>query len=263
MQTIELNGNSFDYDDGGSGSQTLLLLSGWCQDHRLFKNIVDPLHEKYRVIRLDWRGHNAARTHNGDFNVDDQINDVVAFLDAKGINEVIPVSTSHGGWANIGVTQRLGIERAPKTIVFDWLMLSAFTDLMDALRKSQEEGTWQEGRDGLFREWVSNTDNQDVIDHVWNEMASYDPEMWIRSCREIERAYAKWNSPLERIAALTPSRPVAHIYSQPISVDYDKLQLDFAKKNAYFKPIKIVGKTHFPTLESPKESVQAIMNFVG
>ncbi|WP_445115521.1 alpha/beta fold hydrolase [Acinetobacter sp. WZC-1] len=260
MESIQLGANSFDYDDGGSG-QTLLLLSGWCQDHRLFKHIVEPLRQNFRVIRLDWRGHNSARSYDGDFTVDDQISDVVAFLDAKQIDQVIPVSTSHGGWANIGLSERLGVQRVPRTIVIDWLMKSAFTGLMEDLRNSQIPEKWKQARDHLFNEWVSHTDNQDVIDHVWVEMDSFDQEMWVRSCREIERAYGKWNSPLERIAALAPKRPVAHIYSQPVSEEYDELQTTFSRANPWFNPFKITGETHFPTLESPEKVVSIIQEF--
>ncbi|MDX3896185.1 alpha/beta hydrolase [Pusillimonas sp.] len=262
MQTIQLDNNSFEYDDGGSG-KTLIMMTGWCQDHRLYKNLVGPLREKYRVIRLNWRGHGADRKYDGDFVTDDQIDDVIAFVRAKGIEEFVPISASHGGWANVGIADKLGAEMVPKVIVFDWLMLSKFTDLMEALRVSQNHDTWQQGRDSLFNEWVRHTDNQDTIRHVWDEMASFDEEMWSRSCREIEHAYNKWNSPLERLTALSPSRPVAHIYSQPISADYDNLQRDFAKEHPWFKPCKIVGKTHFPALESPDAAVKIISDFVG
>ena len=262
METIKLGGNPFEYDDGGQG-KTLLLMSGWCQDHRLFKHIVGPLRERYRVIRLNWRGHDATRTYDGDFTTADQINDVIAFLDAKDVQEVVPLSTSHGGWANIGISERLGVDRAPKTIVIDWLMMNAFTDLMDDLRASQNPATWKQGRDNLFNEWVHGTDNQDTIRHVWDEMGSFDEEMWTRSCREIERAYAAWNSPLQRMAAVKPARPITHIYSQPISAEYDQMQHDFAHEHPWFSPVRIEGKTHFPTLESPQAVVQTISNFVG
>jgi len=262
MQTIQLGSNIFEYDDGGSG-KNLLLMSGWCQDHRLFKNIIDPLRERYRVIRLNWRGHDAARAYDGDFTTEDQVDDVAAFLDAKGIAEVVPLSCSHGGWANIGVAGKMGLARVPKVIVIDWLMISAFTDLMAALRKSQEPAFWKEGRDSLFNEWLHKADCEDASRHVWDEMASFDEEMWVRSCREIEVAYAKWQSPLARIQAFAPTRPVTHIYSQPIDADYDTLQREFAKAHPWFTPTKIEGKTHFPTLESPEAVVQAISSFVG
>lgn len=263
MQSLVVNGNELEYDEHGAGP-ALLLMSGWCQDHRLFKNIVAPLARKFRVIRLNWRGHNAARTCNGDFVTDDQIDDVVKFLDAKGIEQVLPLSTSHGGWTNIGIADKLGVARVPKVIAIDWLMKSAFTELLADLRAGQDPAHWKAGRDHLFHEWLSTTDNQDVIDHVWKEFGEFDAEMWIRSCREIERAYAKWQGPLERIHALAPARPVAHIFSQPIADDYLAMQQAYAQDgHPWFQPIRIPGKTHFPTLESPDAVVQAICGFAG
>lgn len=69
------------------------------------------------------------------------------------------------------------------------------------LRESQLPSKWKAGRDHLFNEWVHNADCEDAVRHVWDEMASFDEEMWVRSCREIEKAYQKWSLPLERIAA--------------------------------------------------------------
>lgn len=263
MQTLIVNNNELEYDEHGTGP-ALLLLSGWCQDHRLFKNIVAPLSRHFRVIRLNWRGHNAARTCDGDFVTDDQVSDVAGFLDAKGIERVIPLSTSHGGWTNIGVADRLGVARVPKVIVVDWLMKSAFTELLADLRLGQDPARWKEGRDALFHEWLSTTGNQDVIDHVWKEFGMFDAEMWIRSCREIERAYARWESPLERIRALAPTRPVAHIFSQPLAPEYEAMQRAFAANgHPWFQPIRILGDTHFPTLESPEAVVEAIVGFAA
>jgi pimeloyl-ACP methyl ester carboxylesterase len=56
---------------------------------------------------------------------------------------------------------------------------------------------------------------------------------------------------------------VAHIYSQPLSEDYRKFQMDFAAKNPWFHPVHIDGRTHFPTLESPGPVADAIRSFYG
>ncbi|NDY74743.1 alpha/beta hydrolase, partial [Desulfobacter hydrogenophilus] len=56
MKSVTLGANTFSYDDIGEGP-VLLLLSGWCQDHRLFKTLAPELARTNRVIRLDWRGH--------------------------------------------------------------------------------------------------------------------------------------------------------------------------------------------------------------
>lgn len=263
MKTITLGSNTFDYQDSGSGDTTLLLLSGWCQDHQLFKHLIPLLAQHYRVLNIDWRGHNAARSYDGDFGMDDLTADLVLFLDRLDVERLIPLSTSHGGWANIALSQQLGPLRVPKTIVVDWLMTGAFTDLLQNLQQSQRPESWQQARDALFAEWVAHTDNQDVINHVQQEMAGFDQEMWIRSCREIELAYGQFGSPLQRLEQLTPERPVMHLYSQPHSAEYDQLQREFAQRHRWFNPVKIAGASHFPTLESPDKVVMEIRSFIG
>jgi pimeloyl-ACP methyl ester carboxylesterase len=54
---------------------------------------------------------------------------------------------------------------------------------------------------------------------------------------------------------------VAHIYSQPLSEDYRKFQMDSSAKNPWFHPVHINGRTHFPTLESPGPVADAIRGF--
>jgi hypothetical protein len=115
----------------------------------------------------------------------------------------------------------------------------------------------------LFAYWIRDTDNQDVIDHVRSEMAGYDYEMWARSGREIANAYKKWGYPLARMKALREARPLTHIFSQPFEAEYLEAQKEFAIENPWFEPVKLVGKTHFPTLEQPKAVVSAVRVFLG
>jgi pimeloyl-ACP methyl ester carboxylesterase len=262
MKSIEIGANTFSYDEQGAGA-VILLLSGWCQDHRLFKTLAPELAKSHRVIRLDWRGHGQHRDHDGDFTADDQASDVVAFLDKLGIDKAVPVSTSHGGWANIEVTDRLGSGRIPRSVVIDWIQTTpneAFFSMIDHI---QDRTNWENGRGDFFNYWIGDTENQDIINHVNNEMAGYSFEMWARSGREIAKAYRKWGNPMRRMAALKEHRPITHIYSQPFELEYAQAQLDFAAENDWYKPNKLPGRTHFPTLEQPKTVAQAIRDFAG
>jgi pimeloyl-ACP methyl ester carboxylesterase len=250
MQSIEVGQNKIFYEEAGQGD-TLLLLSGWCQDQRLFKRLMPILAKSHRVISMDWRGHGPDRKYDGDFTIAEQTDDLIAFVDRRGLDRLALLSTSHGGWANLEACDRLGAERVPRTIVIDWLMIdpgAAFLQLLDDL---QVEDNWIRGRKDFFDTWIVNTDNKDVIDHVNNEMASFDFEMWARSGREIARAYRRWDYPLNRMAALSPHRKVMHILSQPQAPTYKEAQDTFAAEHNWFVPQKIPGATHFPTLESP------------
>lgn len=250
MKTIRLNGLDFSYDDQGAGP-AVLLLSGWCQDARLFKDLVPDLARDHRVINFDWRGHGLHRGVPQDFTIAEQSDDLVAFLDALGVETVLPVSTSHGGWANIEVTDRLGPARIPQTVVIDWIQTRPVAAFFTALDEIQDRETWLKGRQDLFDYWIGVTTNRDVIEHVAVEMAGYDFDMWARSCREIAAAYARWGCPMDRMAAMKARRGVTHIFSQPFEEDYHQAQKDFAAQNDWYRPVKLPGETHFPTLEQP------------
>ncbi|QID34547.1 alpha/beta fold hydrolase [Streptomyces albus] len=266
MRSTRLNGHTIDYDVTEPAAKTpgepaLLLLSGWCQDHRLFAPVVPQLAARRRVIRMDWRGHGEDRTVAGDFGVEEMADDVIALLDTMGVARVVPVSTSHGGWANLEVSDRLGTSRVPGTVVIDWLMLEASPEFVADLRASQDEATWREGRQRLFDTWLAMADCPPVAHHLSAEMASFEYEMWARSCRVIERAYAGWGSPLERMAALKETRPVAHLFSQPVDEEYLRAQQAFADQHPWFEPHRLGGATHFPTLESPAAVAERIAAF--
>jgi pimeloyl-ACP methyl ester carboxylesterase len=261
MKSITLGANAFSYDDIGEGP-ALLLLSGWCQDHRLFKTLAPELAKTHRVIRLDWRGHGEDRTHDGDFTTSEQADDVIAFLDHMRIDTVVPVSTSHGGWANIEVTDRAGAKRIPCSVVIDWIMVNPAASFFDMIDHIQDRTNWENGREDFFGYWIGKTDNQDIINHVNNEMAGFSFEMWARSGREIAKAYRKWGNPMQRMAAMKEQRPITHIYSQPFEPEYAQAQRDFADNNPWFKPNKLPGTTHFPTLEQPGAVADAIRAFL-
>ena len=262
MKTIEINNNTLSFDDQGEG-EAIMLLSGWCQDHRLFKHLAPELARSHRVLRLDWRGHGINREHDGDFGAEQQVDDIIGFLDALKIERVLPVSTSHGGWANIGLTDRAGPTRIPRSVVIDWIMVTPDAGFHKAIDEIQQIDKWEQGRRDLFDYWIGDTANQDIISHVNEEMAGYSFDMWARSGREIARAYARWGNPMQRMAALSPTRPIMHVFSQPFEPEYHAAQRDFAAAHPWFQPVKLPGKTHFPTLEQPAAVAETIRQFAA
>ena len=264
LQSIEMNGQEITYDIHGEGEgPVLVLLSGWAQDHRLFKYIVEPLAEQHKVIRINYRGHTDSLQFPLDFGPSDQADDVIGVLDALNIDRIIPISTSHGGWANMEITERLGVERVPQSIVIDWILIEASDIFIKSLQDIQNKEIWFQSRDELFKHWIGQSGNKPVRDHMYIEMASWGYDMWERSCRQIETAYKKWGSPMKRMLALTEKRPIVHIYSQAASENYEEVQQQFALENPWFDFKVIPGGTHFPTLESPEEMVEHIKEFVA
>ncbi len=249
MKTIDVDGHAIEYDETGAGP-SLLLLSGWCQDHRLFDQVVERLAQHHRVVRVNWRGHGRDRAVAGDFGVAEQATDVIAVLDALGIDRVVPVSTSHGGWAAVEIAERLGVARVPRFLVIDWIMVEAPPAFVADLQAIQDPKRWLEGRRNLFDAWLDASDHPAVEHHVEQEMGSFDFDMWARACRVIEQSYATFGSPLQRMAQLSPPRPVLHLYSHPRDPAYDAAQRRFAAEHPWFAHERLGGPTHFPTLDS-------------
>lgn len=263
MRTTRLNGHEIDFDVTGSAPDepALLLVSGWCQDHRLFSRVLPLLAEERQVIRMDWRGHGEQRTVTGDFGPLEMADDAAKLLDELGVTSVIPVSTSHGGWANLELADRLGPDRVPRVVVIDWLVRTPAPEFIEGLRIGYHPDTWCAGRQALFDIWLDQSDSPEVERHLQEEMAGFDHEMWARSCRVIEAAYAQWGSPLERMLAIKEKRPIAHLFSQPSDVPHRREQRAFAAGHPWFQPRWLGGPTHFPTLDSPEVTAEAILAF--
>jgi pimeloyl-ACP methyl ester carboxylesterase len=258
MQSLTINNHPMTYTESGpAGAKTLVLLSGWAQDDRLFKTLAPILAKDFHVICPNYRGHDQAQTLHGDFTESDLVDDVAAFIKEKGLSDVHFVSTSHGCWVNIDLCERMKIDR---TVVIDWLM-QPHDGFFQQLKDGQDPDRYQIGRQSFFDEWVEATDNADVINHIRNEMTFFHGTMWMRACREIEKAYRHWGSPLDRMKAVPFELKVRHIYSQPLSAEYRKFQTDFAAGNPWFEPVHIEGRTHFPTLENPGPVANAIRAF--
>lgn len=266
IESIAMNGHEITYDiHGDADGPALVLITGWHNDHRLFKRIVEPLAKQHKVIRVNYRGHTDPLNYVGDFGPSDQADDVIGVLNALKIDQVIPISNSHGGWVNMEITDRLGIERVPQSVVVDWIMVDAIAipEFLKGLQLGKNPNTWFKASREFYALWKNGTNNRDVIDHIDIEMAAFGFEMWNLCCRKIEEAYFKWGTPLKRMKALEEKRRIMHIYTQAPVEGYEDVQRDFADENPWFDFKIIEGDTHFPTLESPDAFVKHVNDFVA
>jgi len=80
---------------GGSGPWTVLL-HGTGADHRMFSGQLSAL-EGRRVVAIDARGHGASRQDAGPYSFGLVVDDIVAVLDAEGVEGAVLVGQSAGG----------------------------------------------------------------------------------------------------------------------------------------------------------------------
>lgn len=255
-------GPSIDYDDAGKGELALMLMPGWCASRRAFDNLLPLLSKARRTLALDWRSHGRSARASGDFGAEQLVEDALAVIAASGARKVVPVATAHAGWEAIELRRRLGAQRIPGLVLIDWIVTEAPPPFLDGLLAMQGP-SWKAARDGLFGMWLEGVSDQSVRDFVHNDMGTYDGEMWARAGREISAAYARHGSPLKLLSSLSPPAPVLHAFAQPADPGFLKMQQEFGRQQPWFKVVKLSGKSHFPTIETPQEVATNVEAFVA
>ena len=116
------SGLKISYEDLGQGESALLFLPAWCQSRSVYGQIIPKCATYSRVLALDWRGHGQSELPSEDFGIQDLVEDALSVIEASGVEQVIPVSVSHGGRVAIELRRKLG-KRVSKLVPLDWLVL--------------------------------------------------------------------------------------------------------------------------------------------
>jgi pimeloyl-ACP methyl ester carboxylesterase len=260
MADAHASGLRIEYDDRGSGEPALLFLTGWCSSRERWEKVADIEAGRRRVLSFDWRGHGGSAPSQGDFGVEEMVEDALAVIDESGAETVVPCAASHSGWVAIELRRRLG-ERVPRLFHADWMLAVPSSRYMEVIRQLDSE-EWPVARDTLFTIWAAGVDTPEIR-RVLGVMNEHGEEMWRRSGREIEASYARGGSPLEAFSALEPPAPVLHVYGQPQDPDYLELQRRFAAEHEWFSLLKLDATTHFAMIEAAPEVADAIEDFVS
>ena len=104
MARFEHDGQSLGYDDDGSGPP-IVLLHGLSMSRMTWDRFVPDLVDRFRVVRLDQRGHGESSHASGTYVLDNYIADTVAFLEGVVREPSMLVGHSLGGVIAHGVAQ--------------------------------------------------------------------------------------------------------------------------------------------------------------
>lgn len=93
-------------EDGDPAAPPLLLLHGITSSGATWNWIVPELAERYRVLRLDFRGHGASDRAPGAYTLDGYVGDAAAVIEQAAGRECVVIGHSLGGATAAVLTQR-------------------------------------------------------------------------------------------------------------------------------------------------------------
>jgi pimeloyl-ACP methyl ester carboxylesterase len=249
------------YDEGGLGEPALVCLHGWCSDGFQFLPIVERLSRTRRTVVLEWRGHGQSERPARDYGYSELAQDALAVIEAANVQQVVPVASSHAGWAAIDLRRRLN-GRIAGLVLINWMVLGAPPPFLAGLRRLQQPDGWADVRDELFLMWRGDGDAPRVKEQL-ARMAQYGADSWMRAGREIEGAFRHYGAPLEVLSAFDPPVPTMHIYAQPADPAPFEAQRRFASLHPWFSVHRVEAQSHFPQLERPDQIAGLIEEFVS
>ena len=95
---VSARGIEFHYAEAGSGDDVVLCLHGWPQNWYEWRHLMPALAGDYRVIALDLRGYGWSDAPPAGYEKESMADDVLAVLDALGIERVKLVGHDWGAW---------------------------------------------------------------------------------------------------------------------------------------------------------------------
>lgn len=125
---MRARGLDFHVAEAGSGEDVVLCLHGWPQHWYEWRRLMPALADRYRVLALDQRGCGWSDAPREGYEKENLADDVLAVLDALGLERVKLVGHDWGGWIGFLLCLRAPerFERfLPLNIVPPWIDLRA------------------------------------------------------------------------------------------------------------------------------------------
>lgn len=127
---------------GRADGPVVVLSNSLGSTHRMWDAQLSALEERFRVVRYDTRGHGGSPVPEGPYSIDDLADDVVALLDALGVERAHIVGLSLGGMTAMRVAAR-NPERVDRLVLLctgaQLPPASAWTDRAAAVRADGSE----------------------------------------------------------------------------------------------------------------------------
>lgn len=261
MATESINGAELYYEESGEG-QPLLFLHGVMMGSRFFVR-QNSLAEDYRPIMLDFRGHGRSEKTETGHTLPNYAQDVEAFLEAKGLDDVVIVGWSMGSLVTWEYIEQFGTDRIRGFVCVEQQPL-------DLEQEGYEHGVFGfEELRGLME--LAQTDHHELTETFIDQMfVEIEPELEQRLFDEISRVPPAVKSAILFDQSVRDYREVLPTIDVPtlVCIGEDETLLDtagveyVAEQTPGAEVERFPQSSHCPFLEETERFNSVLSNFV-
>lgn len=247
------NGISLHLREGGQGAPTTLLLHGWAVPGTVWEPVLArwPA-DAGRVLAPDLRGTGWSTKPRDGYTLEDDVQDVVALIDALGLSDVVLVGHSKGG----AIAQRVALERP------DALRQLVLVCAVPASGLPLDDGTigffrslcgHRDGAAQLLSMVMAKKGDPAVVERIVDSMASVCIESLLGG-------FDAWRTAdfADKVGAIrTPTLVIAGGAEQVLPPAF--LQQTIVDRIPGARMQVLEGVAHYPQLEAPDELTAALL----
>ena len=246
-------------DSGGSGDAVLLVHAIGC-DHRMWEGLGTALSPRFRVLRMDVRGHGRSNVTPRPYSLDQLADDARDLLDSLGIEKAHWVGLSMGGMIGQAFALRHP-DRLRKLVLANTTSTygTQGPGMWQASAKAVSEGGMAAIKDLAMQRYFTDdfrASHSDIVDRIGDGFLATDPAGYIACCDAIRDL--DFSGDLHRITA--PTLVIAGEKDVGTPVAMSKAIAD-AIPGA--KLVVIPGAAHLSAVEDPETFNRRVADFLS
>ena len=242
---------------GPEGAPVLALANSLGTDARIWDGVIERLAQNYRVVSYDKRGHGLSDAPDGDYALDDHVDDLAGLLDLLGIGRLALAGVSVGGL----IGQRFALrypERLVALVLCDTAPKVGDAAMWNGRIAAVRAGGLESIADAVMARWFTERYRRDEPDALagWRNMFLRMPvDGYAGTCAALRDADLR--DTIGAIAAPTLVVVGAEDLSTPVELVRDMAS---GIAGARFEIIADAG--HIPSIEQPQVLAGLMQDFL-